>query len=488
MKRVLSLAIIISIVTCWVAVPALAESGANWPTWRGPNGTGSTPTGDPPIEWSEDKNIKWKVKFPGQGTSTPIIWGNKIFFQTAVETDQKAEQPAGASMQQSTPPGGNRPPRGDGPSGGDRPQGQGGQRRGPGGRGGPGGRRFGGGRPGGGMSSGTPTNIHNFDLVCMDKATGKILWQKTVKEALPHEGHHPSHGFSSYSPVTDGKYVWVNFGSRGVHCYDVDGNHKWSVELAKLATRNSFGEGSSPALAGDKLIVIMDQQVESKIYALDKLTGKTIWSKDRDELTSWVTPLIVDVDGKTQVIVPGTNLTRTYDAANGDLIWQCSGQTSNVIPTPVTGFGMVFCTSGYRGSALQAIKLGPTGDLSGTDAIVWQVNESTPYVPSPVLYDGRIYVGSSNRAVISCYDAKTGKSHFVGQSLEGLNNMYASPVAVANRVYFTSREGVTQVLKASDKLEVLATNTLSEGIDASPVVVGNELFLKGAEHLYCIAE
>jgi outer membrane protein assembly factor BamB len=416
-----------------------------WPTWRGPAANGTAPKGNPPVTWSESENIKWKVEIPGQGHSSPVIWGNKIFLQTAIDTGQVKS--AGSQPAQPSAPGGRK-----------------------------------------GLSTPAPKTIHKFDLVCVDRASGKILWQKTATEAVPHEGHQPTGTFANYSPVTDGKYVWVSFGSRGLFCFDLDGNLKWSEPLPTMQTVMGFGEGSSPALAGDAIIVVCDQQAGSAIFAFNKVTGAQIWRKDRDEVTSWATPAVAEVDGKIQVIVSATKLIRSYDAKTGDLIWQCSGQVRNVIPSPVLGFGMVFCTSGYQGSSLQAIKLaGSKGDLSGTDAVVWQVNKGTPYVSSPLLYGNRIYVFSVLAPKLSCYEARTGKPLFTEQTLEGINQVYASPIGVADRVYCPGRNGVTVVIRSADTFEVLATNKLDDGLDASPAVIGDEIYLRGHKSLYCIA-
>jgi len=408
-----------------------------WPIWRGPDATGAARKGNPPLTWSETKNIRWKVKLPGQGSSSPIVWDNKIFFQAAVKTDKK---PDPETTSKSLPHGVK-----------------------------------------------TPTNIYKFILVCLDRNSGKLLWQKTVREELPHEGHHPTHGFASYSPVTDGRFVWASFGSRGVHCYDIDGNRKWNTDLGKMKTRRAFGEGSSPALAGDALIVVMDQEEDSFIYALDKKNGRTLWKKERNEVTSWATPVVVEIDGKLQVIVSATNFIRSYDVKTGDVIWKCSGQVDNVIPTPVVGYGMVFCTSGRRGNSLQAIELHRKGDLSNTNAVKWHVKEATPYVPSPLLYGDNIYVCSGNKAIISCYQAKNGKPVFVKQRLEAIKEIYASPVGAADRVYFVGRKGNVQVIKNSQNFQILATNTLEDEFDASPAIAGDQLFLKGKKYLYCIA-
>ena len=312
------------------------------------------------------------------------------------------------------------------------------------------------------------------------------MGEETVCQVKPHQGHQRDHGFSSFSPVTDGEFVWAAYGSRGIYCYDVNGKKIWSKELPMMSTM--FGEGGSPSLAGNAVIVLSDQRGESFIFAFEKKTGELLWKKARDEATSYATPMPVTVDGRLQVIVSATNFIRSYDAQTGDVIWQCSGQTSNVIPTPVVGSGIVYCTSGYRGNALQAIKLGGTGDLSNSDAVVWQVNEATtPYVPSPLLYDGRIYVCASNKEDLSCYDAKTGEAHFVKQTMDEMKGVYASPTAAAGRICFVGRNGVSYVLKPSDKFEVLAVNTLDDKIDCSPAFVGDEMYLKGKQNLYCIA-
>ena len=416
-----------------------------WPTWRGPNMMGISVEGNPPVKWSESENIKWKVKLTGDGSnSSPIIWKDKIIFQTAVDTNRKGKDV----------------PKNEEDS----------KRRG---------RR--------GIGGKTPSNIFKFNLVCLNRKTGKLVWEKTVSEILPHAGHHDDHGFASFSPVTDGKLIWASFGSRGLHCFDMDGNPKWSKELGKMNTVMSFGEASSPSLAGDAVIVVFDHEGDSYIVAYNKETGDLIWKKDRDEGTSWATPIPVEVNGKLQVVVSATNLIRGYDVKTGDVIWQCGGLTRNVIPSPVVGFGMIYCASGFRGSALQAIELGRAGDLSGTDAIKWHVEEATPYVPSPLLYGDKLYVCSVNKGVISCYNAKTGRPYFLKEQLKEIKGIYASPAGVAGRIYFVGRNGVTYVVNSSEKFEVLAINKLDAKFDCSPAFADNEIYLKGKEYLYCIA-
>ncbi|RIK73229.1 MAG: hypothetical protein DCC68_25255 [Planctomycetota bacterium] len=474
---------------------------ANWPQWRGPLATGEAPKADPPVQWSETKNVKWKVKLPGHGSSTPVIWESLVLIHAAIPVeppaekrdepngeakDAAAEKPAAVPIrvaQQTQAP--QQPPREEGPRRDDQPRRE--DRPRPGGPGfGPPGGRGPGGR--GGFGSVRPTKVHQFEVIALDRATGKELWRTKVKEELPHEGHHGDHGFSSHSPVTDGRHIVTCFGSRGLHCLDMQGNLLWSKDLGRMKTRAGFGEGSSPALHGNTIVVMWDHEGDDFIAAFDKLTGEELWRQERDEPTTWSTPLVVEHEGTAQVVTSATNRIRSYDLKTGDLIWECAGLTSNAIPSPVHANGIVYATTGYRGSALLAIKLGATGDLTDTDAILWKHNRSTPYVPSPLLYGNRLYFFKSNDATISCFDVTTGKALVDQERLSGLRGAYASPLGAAGRVYLVGRNGTAMVIENADKLETLATNVLEEPIDASPAAVGKELFLRGRESLYCIAE
>ena len=444
-----------------VVVSAAARGADNdWPQWRGPLATGVAPAGDPPTKWSETENVKWKVKLPGKGSSTPIISGNRVFIHTALPATESAHAgPSPDGMAVVTPV----------------LQQERRQRGGGGGRGG-----FGGGAP--------PTQKYQFVLLCLDRQTGKTLWQKVAREEVPHEGHHRDHGFASHSPVTDGKLVFAFFGSRGLHCFDVEGNPRWQKDLGRMETKNDFGEGSSPALHGNTLVVNWDHEGDDFIVALDKNSGKELWRTPRNEGTSWSTPLIVEHAGKAQVIVNATGKIRSYDLASGKQLWETGGMTSNAIPTPVAAEGMVYITSGFRGAALLAIRLGSEGDLENSDAIVWRHDKATPYVPSPLLYGNRLYFCSGNNALLSCFDVKTGKALYETHRIDDLEGVYASPVGAADRVYLVGRNGTTAVIKNADTVEVLATNVLEDRIDASPAVAGNELFLRGQQYLYCVAQ
>jgi outer membrane protein assembly factor BamB len=426
---------------CSLATAQQLDPQSQWPAWRGPLANGVSPQGDPPTKWSESENIKWKVAIPGEGSSTPIIWGDRIFLLTAIKTDKVTA---------------------DVPDEADQPN-----------------------RP---FGIKFPKNFYQFTVLCLDRALGKTLWQKTATERVPHEGVHPDNDYASSSPVTDGKRLFVNFGSNGVYAYDLDGKDLWSKEFGKLTTRNSFGEGSSSALHGNILVTTFDQDGPSFIVAQNAETGDVLWRKDRDEKTAWATPLIVERAGKTQVITNASNLVRSYDLFTGEAVWQCGGQVTNVTPSPVANDKLVFCMSGYKGSALYALPFDQKGDLTDSDKIAWKLDRGMPYIPSPLLYDNRLYFTQSNEGILSCHNASTGKALIERTRLQGISTIYGSPVGAAGRVYFTSRRGVTTVIKHADELEVLASNELPEEFDASPAIVGKEIYLRGKKFLYCIAE
>jgi outer membrane protein assembly factor BamB len=254
-----------------------------------------------------------------------------------------------------------------------------------------------------------------------------------------------------------------------------------------MQTRNGFGEGASPAIHGETLVVTWDHEGPDFVVALDAATGKERWRKERDEPTTWATPLVVAAEGKPQVVVAGTNRVVSYDLATGEERWRASGLTTNAIPSPVYADGVVYVTSGFRGNALQAIRLKDAkGEVTAAPALVFRYDKDTPYVPSPLLYRGQLYFLKSNSGVITSLDAKDGSVRF-SERLEAVPNVYASPVGAAGRVYVAGRDGAVAVLAAGPKLELLATNRLDDGFDASPAVVDREIYLRGRKHLYRIS-
>ena len=419
-----------------VSAAADTTSEKYWPQWRGPHATGVSKTADPPIEWSETKNVRWKVEIPGRGSASPVVWGDKVFVLSAV--------PVGVEVSASH-------------------QARGGVR---------------------------PAVPHKFVVMALDRKTGKVAWEKTAREHTPHEGSHQQFGtYASSSAFTDGERVYAFFDSFGLYAYDMSGKLLWEKDLGDKKMRNEFGEGQTPVLHGNRIVVQWDHQGPSFIAALDKMTGKEIWRTERQEIDSWGTPLVVEHGGRAQVIAAAMNKVTSYDLETGKVIWQGPGLTMNPIPSTVHEDGMVFAVSGFRGNKLHAIKLDEAkDDITTSGAIKWSLSADTPYVPSPLLYDGTIYLLKSNSGILSAFDAKTGKPHYQLQRLEGVPNVFASPVGAKGRVYIPGQQGATIVIKHGPTYEVLATNMLDDGFDASPALVDNELYLRGAKYLYSIGK
>jgi outer membrane protein assembly factor BamB len=409
----------------------------NWHQWRGPAADGVAPLGAPPITWDETTNVRWKVEIPGEGSATPIVWGDRVFTIAAIKTERDADEP----------------PRDDDYS-----------------------------------KTRQPLVYYQFVVTCLDRATGEILWSHVAHEAVPHQGRHISNTYASASPTTDGQRLYVSFGSQGIYCHDLDGEPLWQRDLGQMRTRYGWGEATSPVVHDGRLIVNWDHEDQSVLYVLDAASGETFWQLDRDEPTTWATPLVVMHEGRAQIVVNGTNRATGYDLDLGTVLWQCGGQTINAIPSPVAADGVVYCMSGKGAAATFAIPLSSRGDITDTDRIAWDYPHDTPYVPSPLLYDGRLYFTRSNSAIISCLDAATGRVIFGPERLPGLTSLYASPVAAAGHIYLAGREGTTLVFRAGDTLEVVAKNTLDTHIDASPAIVGGQVFLRGAGHVYCVEE
>jgi outer membrane protein assembly factor BamB len=324
-----------------------------------------------------------------------------------------------------------------------------------------------------------------FQLLSFDRASGKPNWERTATVAKPHEGTHSTNGYASASPCTDGEHVYAHFGSQGLYCHTMDGGPVWNRQFGKMRARNGFGEGSSPTIAGNLIIVPWEK---SALFALNKLTGDIVWQAKRDEPTCWATPLVVEFEGKQQVIMNGQNKARAYDLETGKELWTCGGQTERPCATPVASNGLVYVGSGHRGSFLGAFKLDGKGDISKTKSVAWTVNQDTPDVASPILSQGRLYYYKGKSGQLSCIDAANGKPYYAAMRIAGLSSTYASPVAADGRVYLTDRSGTIAVIKDDSQFELLATNQLGEPVDATPAPVDNQLFVRGEEHLFCIAE
>jgi outer membrane protein assembly factor BamB len=336
-----------------------------------------------------------------------------------------------------------------------------------------------------------PPGVHKFVVMAIDRQTGRTVWERVAREQAPHEqGHADNSTWASGSPLTDGERLYAYFESFGIYAYDLEGELLWQKDLGDKRMRNEFGEGSTPALFGNTLVIVWDHLNGdgSFVVALDKRDGRELWRVPRPEIDTWATPLIVEVNGRAQVIVPALERIRAYDLENGSIVWEGDGLTMNAIPSPVYDDGVAYLMSGFRGNDLRAVRLADArGNIDGTSAVVWSFDRDTPYVPSPILVDGILYFLKTNSGVLSAFNAKTGTPHYQNQRLESVPNMFASPVSAQGRIYFPGREGATLVLKAGPTFEVLATNTLDDGFDASPALAGNEIFLRGYKNLYAIA-
>ncbi|MBM3812897.1 MAG: hypothetical protein FJW20_14835 [Acidimicrobiia bacterium] len=429
---------------------------ADWPRWRGPDLDGVA-RGDAPLSWGDDKNIAWKANIAGKGHSSPVIWGDKIFLTTAVQIGEAAAETAAAAPAPAPAPGG--------PGG----------RRGPGGPGG-----------GGGAGGGAGALVeHNFDLVCLDRKTGKVIWQKTAVKATPHEGYHRRYGsFASHSPVTDGKHVIAFFGSRGVYAFDLNGNKVWGKDLdVKMRMRLAFGEGTPPTLYQDTLLLKFDQEGESFMIALDKNTGNEKWRVARDEQSSWSPPYVVEHGGKKQVVVSATNKVRSYDLAAGKLLWETPGLGSNVIPAPIYYKGIIYVMSGHRDPKLMAIKLTADG---GFDSVAWSLDRGTSYTASPVFHDNILYFVTDS-GMLTALNAATGEPYYHQQRLPKAYNFKASPVAAGGKLYLSTEDEDVVVVKLGQQFEVLATNKLTDqSFIASPAIADGEIYLRGQNTLFCI--
>ena len=416
----------------------------SWGHWRGPSQTGVA-AGAAPVRWNDTSNIAWKVEIPGRGHSSPVIWGDRIFLTTAVPTGRKAEPSDGAS--------------------------------------GSGGRRGDGG-------AGTREE-HRFDVMALDRATGKTIWRQTAVTAVPHEGYHATYGsFASNSPTTDGQRLYVSFGSRGLFAYDLSGKPLWQRDF-KIQMRmfQEFGEGVGPVLDEGRLIVLFDHEGDGFLAMLDAATGREAWRTPRTDGTNWAAPLVVRHNGRKQIVVNSPRKIRGYDYESGKQIWETNGLGLNTIPRAVQHGDSVLVMSGFINPALFAIRLGREGDLAGTDAIKWRAaNRGLAYTSSPVLHEGRLYFVTDN-GMASSIDAETGSAVYQQVRLPKPYAIKASPIAAGGMLYFPTEDGDVVVARIGPTLDVVATNTLTDqSFVASPAIAGGDIFLRSRTHLFRIHE
>lgn len=447
MRRITALPIL-ALTACFIGIAAFtsfrseAASKHNWTQWRGPEGNGISLETNLPAEWSDNKNIKWKTPIPGRGHSSPVVWENRIFLTTDIEGDIVPGAKAVEHMDSGKPF--------------KHPDSIGADRK------------------------------HSFKVLCVDRLTGKTLWEQTAYEGTVYDDRHRKSSFASPTPATDGNYVFAYFGTEGLYCYDFTGKLIWKFAPGPIATFG-MGTGTSPVLYENSVILQCDEDNGEKsfIVALDKKTGREVWKTARKVQASWSTPLIVRGPQRTEMITSGNELIISYDPKTGKELWRTKGHASNAIATPVAGNGMVFVYAGFPVKKTLAIALGASGDISDSKSIAWQYDKGTAYVPSSILYGEYLYL-MSDRGIITCLDAKTGKIVYEGGRIPVPATFTASPVAFDGKILLTSEDGDTFVIKAGPKHEVLATNSIAEPVYASPAISEGMIFIRGEKNLYCI--
>jgi outer membrane protein assembly factor BamB len=441
--RRIALTFIVALTVTGLGSFARSASAGNWPQWRGPDGSGISNEKNLPSEWSPTKNIKWKTPIDGRSHSSPIVWGNRIFLTTSIEGEVVPGAKAVKHVLE-----------------GDKeflhPDSVGADRK------------------------------HTFKVLCIDRETGKILWQSTAWEGTPYDNRHRKSSYAASTPATDGKLVYAFFGTEGLYAYDFKGNLAWKAQLGNLGTVG-MGTGTSPILFDNLVIVQCDEEngASSFIVAVDKKTGKEVWKTPRKVQVSWSTPLLVRTATRAELITSGTEALISYDPATGKELWRHKGVESNAIPSPVANNEMAYLVAGFPAKIAYAIKLGQNGDLTGTANVPWKYEKGTAYVPSPILYGDYLYL-TTDRGILTCIDAKTGEVKYEGGRIPIPATFTASPVAFENKILMTSEDGDTFIVKAGPKHEILGTNSVGEPVYASPAIADGRIFIRGEKNLYCI--
>lgn len=426
-----------------IAFASTAFADPNWPQWRGPDGQGVSVETGLPTEWSGTKNVKWKTPIEGRGHSSPIVWNKKIFLTTALDGKPIPGRTAGVTHR---------------------------------------------------LSDGTdfvhPDAVgadltHTFKVVCIDRKSGKILWERIAYEGAVKDSRHKVASFASSTPATDGRFVFAFFGSEGLYAYDYKGKLVWKQNLGTLGTA-SVGYGVSPILYENLVIMQCDDSGgHSFIVAFDKKTGKEAWRVDRQVDITWTTPVLVHADKRIELVTAAAEAIIAYDPLTGKELWRHKGLESNAVPTPVVSNDIVVVSSGSPKKIALALRAGGNGDVTGTSQLIWSYNKGTAYVPSPISYGEYVYLMTGNGS-ITCLDAKTGKVEYEGARVPKPTMFLASPVAFEGKILLTSEEGDTFILKAGPKHEILRTNSLGEAVFASPAIADGRIFIRGEHNLFAI--
>jgi outer membrane protein assembly factor BamB len=429
-------------VPCLLAGLSLTLAAANWPQFRGPASQGVSEETGLPLSWSATDRVAWKTAIPGRGHSSPVVWGRHLFLTTAVEGDPVPGHEAAKHIIAGHPY--------------LHPDSLGADRR------------------------------HALMVMALDAESGKELWRRTAYEGPMYDGRHRRGSFASATPATDGKAVYVFFGSEGAYAFDFNGTLLWKTEVGKIKTIG-MGTASSPVLF-DNLVILQcdeDEGKESFIAALDKATGREVWRTPRPVEVSWSTPVIVHAaGGRPELVANGNQFIVAYDPKTGKELWRTKGVESNAIHTPLVGHGLVIVSAGFPVKRTMAIRPGGTGDVTATH-VAWTYEKGTAYVASPILYGDHVYLIADN-GLLTCLDAKTGAVAYEGGRPPVPSRFMGSPVAFDGRLLLTSNDGNTFIVKAGPAFELLSTNSLGEDVYGSPALSNGKLYIRGEHHLYCI--
>jgi outer membrane protein assembly factor BamB len=425
----------------------LAASQSRWPQFRGPNARGIAEDTNLPDRWSATENVAWKCDIPGRGWSSPIVWDDRVFLTTVVNSGESEEPKKGLYF---------------------------------------GGERF--------KPSESP---HEWKVLCLDLETGDVVWERLVHEGKPDTSIHIKNSYASETPVTDGKRVYCYFGNLGLFCLDFDGQEVWKMALKPCPTRFGWGTASSPVVHRDRVYLVNDNEAESYLLAIDAKTGNEVWRVPRDEKSNWATPFVWENSQRTEIVTPGTGQVRSYDL-DGNVLWSLKGMSSITIATPYEHDGLLYVSSGYvmdKSRPIYAIRPGADGDISLQDGetsnefVVWRQPTAAPYNPSTLIYRDRMFV-LYDRGLFACFDPRDGKQIVGLERLPNGRSFTSSPWGYNGKVFCLNEDGVTFVLKAGDEFELLHTNVLAEddmGM-ATPAIAGDRLLIRTSARLYCIRE
>ena len=428
----------------WLAAPA-AAGGQQWTQFRGPGAAGVVADNpDLPERWSATDNVAWRTPIPGLGWSSPIVAGGLVFV-TTVASDGDVETPEGGWY------------------------------------------RYG--------ERGAPGDVHHWLVYALDLETGAPRWRTEVHAGVPATSHHLKNTYASETPVTDGEHVYVLFGNVGLYALGFDGTVRWSRDLPPAETRNGWGTAASPVLHDGRVHLVVDSEEQSYLMALSAETGAELWRTDRDEGTNWSTPYVWAHDGRTEIVTTGTDRVRSYDLAGREL-WELSGMSSIVIPTPIAAHGLLYLESGYIADFFRpvyAIRPGASGDISLADGdtaneyVAWSLEQGGTYHPSPLVY-GDYYYTLLDRGMMTAHDARTGAEVYGRRRIDVGQAFTASPWAYNGKIFALSEEGTTYVIPAGPEFRVVAENPLDEFTMATPAILDDSLIIRTAEAVYRIAE